>query len=86
MSEETVESALAMAEAFNRRDFDALAALADDDIKVESRLVAMEGAYGGHDGLRRGGTTSSASFPTTRSRSRSCVIGGDVTLAHIRSQ
>jgi hypothetical protein len=53
MSEENVERTLAMARAFNQRDWDAFVALTHDEIQVESRLVAMEGAYTGHEGLRR---------------------------------
>ena len=40
-------------DAFDRRDWDAFVALMDDDIEVESRLVAVEGGYRGHAGLRR---------------------------------
>ena len=32
--------------------WDAFVALADDGMEVESRLVAMEGGYHGHEGLR----------------------------------
>jgi len=48
MSQENVELTRVMADAFNRRDWDAFRALSDDEIEVESRLVAMEGAYRGH--------------------------------------
>jgi hypothetical protein len=44
---------VAIADAFNRRDWPAFVVLTDDEIQVESRLVAMEGAFGGHEGLRR---------------------------------
>jgi ketosteroid isomerase-like protein len=40
-------------EAFNARDQDGLFALLADDVVVESRLSALEGAYEGHDGARR---------------------------------
>ena len=52
MSQENVDRALEFLDAFNRRDLDAVVALADDGIEVESRLVAMEGGYRGHEGLR----------------------------------
>ena len=39
-------------DAFNRRDWRAFAELTAPDIEVESRLVAMEGAYRGEKGLR----------------------------------
>jgi SnoaL-like domain len=38
---------------FNQRDWDGFLSLMDEDVEVESRLVAMEGAYRGHEGLRR---------------------------------
>jgi hypothetical protein len=50
---ENLDLARALADAFNRRDWDAFVALADDGIEVESRLVGMEGAYRGREGLRR---------------------------------
>ena len=85
MSEENVESVLAMAEAFNRRDFAELAALADDDITVESRLVAMEGAYRGHEGLRRWWDNFLGVFPDYAIEVDELRdLGGDLTLAHIR--
>ena len=73
MSEENVQLAYRVADAFNRRDWDAFLALMDDEIEVESRLVAMEGGYHGHEGLRRWWTTSSVPSPTTPPRSRSCA-------------
>ena len=48
MSQENVDRALELLDAFNRRDLDAFVAMADDRIEVESRLVAMEGGYHGH--------------------------------------
>jgi len=85
MSEENVELALAMAEAFNGRDLDALTALADDDIEVESRLVAMEGVYRGHAGLRRWWDNFLGVFPDyVIEIAELRDLGGDLTLAHIR--
>jgi hypothetical protein len=59
MSEENLDLTRALADAFNRRDWDAFLALADDGIEVESRLVGMEGAYRGTRDCVDGGTTSS---------------------------
>lgn len=53
MSENNVERYRRATEAFNRRDLDAFLALMDTNVKVESRLVAMEGGYRGHEGARR---------------------------------
>ena len=40
-------------DAFDRRDWDAFVALMDDSIDCQSRLAQMEGAYRGHEGIRR---------------------------------
>jgi SnoaL-like domain len=85
MSEENVERTLAMARAFNRRDWDAFVALTHDEIQVESRLVAMEGAYTGHAGLRRWWDNFLGVFPDYEIEVQELRdLGGDVTLAHIR--
>ena len=73
MSQTNVDLVLKSYDAFNRRDWDAFVALMDDEVEIESRLVAMEGGYHGHEGRVAGGTTSSAPFPTTPSISRSCA-------------
>ncbi len=41
MSQENVDRVLELLDAFNRRDLDAFVALTDDEVEVESRLVAM---------------------------------------------
>jgi hypothetical protein len=53
MSEENVERARQAYQAFNRRDQETFLALMDEEVEAESRLVAMEGAYHGHEGIRR---------------------------------
>ena len=53
MSQENVELVYRAYDAFNRRDWDHFLALAHEEVNVESRLVALEGEYRGHDGLRR---------------------------------
>ena len=53
MSQENVELAYRVVDAFNRRDLDAYLAVMDDDVEIVSLLAAMEGGYHGHDGLRR---------------------------------
>ena len=40
-------------DAINRRDLGALLALMDDDVEVVSRIVSMDSAFHGHDGIRR---------------------------------
>ena len=84
MSEENVDSALAITDAFNRRDRDALVAMADEAIKVESRYAAVEGGYEGHEGLRRWWDNLLRAFPDYRIEIEELRDLGDVTLAHVR--
>jgi ketosteroid isomerase-like protein len=53
MAESNVDLARRLFEVFNDRDREGLLALSAEDIVVESRLSALEGAYHGHDGARR---------------------------------
>jgi ketosteroid isomerase-like protein len=53
MSQENVDRVYQVADAFNRRDLDAFLAFWDEDAEFVSRLVAIEGGYHGHDGIRR---------------------------------
>jgi ketosteroid isomerase-like protein len=39
-------------EALNRRDLDAFLALMDPDVEALPRVVALESAYRGHNGIR----------------------------------
>lgn len=54
MSEENVEIVLALYDAFNRRDEDALVALYDPSVEILSFAAAVEGSptFSGHDGVR----------------------------------
>jgi hypothetical protein len=84
VSRENVELGLVMLDAFNRRDWDAFVALADDEIEAESRLVAMEGGYHGHEGLRRWWDDFLGAFPDYTAEVEEMRDLGDVTLAHMR--
>jgi hypothetical protein len=84
MSQENLELARRAADAFNRRDWDACVALVDPEIAIESRLVAMEGAYHGHEGLRRWWDDFLGAFPDYKIEIEELRDLGDVTLAHIR--
>jgi hypothetical protein len=53
MSRKNLDLTLLMYEVFNRRDLDAMLALMHDEVEIESRLVALEGCYHGHEGVRR---------------------------------
>ena len=53
MSQENLELAQQVFDAFNGRDLAAFLALMDADVEAGSRLAAMEGGYHGHDGIRQ---------------------------------
>jgi SnoaL-like domain len=61
-----------------------LVALADDEISFEARPVAMEGAYQGHEGLRRWWDNLLGTFPDYTVEVEELRDLGDVTLAHVR--
>ena len=83
MSLENLDLTRAMADAFNRRDWPGFVAFADEEIEVESRLVAMEGAFSGHDGLRRWWDAFLGAFPDYSLEIEELRDLGDVTLAHL---
>lgn len=84
MSRENLELAHRAFDAFNRRDWDACLALVHDEVEIESRLVAMEGRYHGHEGLRRWWNDFLGAFPDYTVEVEEIRDLGDVTLAHIR--
>lgn len=84
MSDENVELARRALEAFNRRDWEACLALMDEDVEIESRLVAMEGAYHGHEGLRGWWNDFLGAFPDYTADALEIRDLGDVTLGHMR--
>lgn len=53
MSKRNVELIRRACATFNRRDLSAFLALMDPDVEAVPRLVAIEGGYRGHDGIRR---------------------------------
>ena len=73
-----------MTDAFNRRDWDAFVAMADHGIEIESRLVAMEGTFHGHEGLRRWWDTFLGTFPDYEVEIEELRDLGDTTLGHVR--
>jgi ketosteroid isomerase-like protein len=84
MSLENVERTRSMYDAFNRRDWTAFAALIHEEVVVESRLAAMEGAYRGHDGLRRWWDSLLGAFPDYTAELEEVRDLGDMTLGHTR--
>ena len=83
MSQENVDRALELIEAFNRRDLDAFMALTHVQIDVESGLVAMEGGDHGHKGLRRGWESFLGAFGNYALEVEELRDLGDVTLARM---
>jgi hypothetical protein len=53
MSRKNLDLTVLMYEVFNRWDLAAMLALMHDEVEIESRLAALEGAYHGREGLRR---------------------------------
>ncbi len=86
MSQENVRLMLALYDSFNRRDWDASLALVDEAVEIESRLVAMEGGYHGHEGLRRWWDDFLGAFPDYTLEIEELRDLGDVTLGHIRGR
>jgi hypothetical protein len=84
MSQGNVELAYRAYDAFNRRDWDSFIALIDEEVEAESRLVVMEGAYHGHEGLRRWWNDFLGAFPDYTAEIEEMRDLGDITLGHIR--
>jgi ketosteroid isomerase-like protein len=81
MSRENVELARQSYDAFNRRDLDAFLALMDDQVQTESRLVAVEGGYHGHEGVRRWWNDFLGAFPDYRIEVEEIRDLGELTLS-----
>ena len=86
MSQENVELAQQAFDAFNRRDMGAFLALMDADVEAVSRLVAMEGGYHGHDGIRHWWQNLLGSFPDYTLETVEARELGNLTLATLRSR
>jgi hypothetical protein len=84
VSGENVDLMLQWADTFNRRDWDAFLAFVDDEVVVESRLVAMEGGYHGHEGVRRWWDDFLGAFRDYTTEIEDLRDLGDVTLGHVR--
>ena len=84
MSRENVERLHELTDAVNRRDWDAFVAGAHEEINVESRLVAVEGGYHGHEGLRRWWDDFFGAYPDYRVEIVEVRDLGNITLAHMR--
>jgi ketosteroid isomerase-like protein len=73
-------------DAVNRRDLEALLALCDEEIVLESRLVMIEGGYRGFDGVRRWWNDFLEMFPDYEIEVEEIREADDeTTLAHLRA-
>ena len=86
MSQENVELAYQASDAFNRRDLDALLALMDADVEYVSALVAIEGGYHGHDGIRRWWKNLLDTFPDFIIEVVEVRDLGDLSVAVLRNR
>jgi ketosteroid isomerase-like protein len=86
MSQENGELAQQAFDAFNRRDMGAFLALMDADVEAVSRLVAMEGGYHGHDGIRHWWQNLLDAFPDYILETVEARELGNLTLATLRSR
>ena len=86
MSRKNLDLTLLMYEVFNRRDLDAMLALMHDEVEIESRLVAMEGAYHGHEGVRRWWNNLLDGLPDYQGEIEELRDLGDITLVRVRGR
>ena len=86
MSQENVELAQQAFDAFNRRDLGAFLALMDADVEAGSRLVAMEGGYHGHDGIRQWWRNLLDAIPDYTLETVEARDLGDLTLTMLRTR
>jgi ketosteroid isomerase-like protein len=86
MSEENLDLAFQTLEAFNRHDLDAFLALMHDEIEIESRLVAIEGGYHGHEGVRRWWSNFLDVLPDYTAEVEELHDLGDITLGRVRGR
>jgi len=85
VSAQNVELFNCALEAINRRDLGALLRLMDNDVEAVSLLVAMEGGYHGHAGIRRWWRNLLDVFPDYTAQLADEVRElGDLTLAPLR--
>jgi ketosteroid isomerase-like protein len=86
MSQENVELAHRAFDALNRRDLGAYLALMEDDVEAVPRLVAMEGGYHGHDGIRRWWQNLLDAFPDYTVEVVEVRDLGDLTFIALRNR
>jgi ketosteroid isomerase-like protein len=86
MSRENVELLHQAIDAFNRRDIDAFLALMGSDVEFTPLVVAMEGRYRGHDGIRRWWQDLFGVFPNWSVEVTGVLDRADLTLAALQAR
>jgi ketosteroid isomerase-like protein len=86
ISKQNVELTRQAYDALNRRDLDAFLATMDTDVDAVSLLVAMEGDYHGHAGIRRWWESLLNAFPDFAIEVVEVRDLGDVALATLRTR
>ena len=86
MSRKNLDLTRLMYEVFNRRDIDAMLALMHDEVEIESRLVAFEGCYHGHEGVRRWWSNLLDVLPDYTGEIEELRDLGDITLVKVRGR
>jgi hypothetical protein len=81
MSEENLELLHRSVDAINRRDLEAFMALMDQDVRVLSRIAAVEGGLHGHEGIRQWWDNWLEAFPDYRLEVVDARRHGDVVIA-----
>ena len=84
MSQENVELARQAYDALNRRDLGAFLTLMDANVEALPRVVAIEGGYHRHDGIRRWWEHLVDFLPDPRHRDRRSARPRRLTLAAVR--
>jgi ketosteroid isomerase-like protein len=84
MSRENVELVRRGYDAFNRRDLNGFLSLMSHDVEGGSRLVAIEGGFHGHDGVRRWWSSLLGNFPDLKLEVMEVRELGDAALVEGR--
>jgi ketosteroid isomerase-like protein len=84
VSEENVGGYRHAVDAWNRGEIDELLAFMDEGIEFQSLLGAMEGAYRGHEGIRRWWQHFHETFPDWHADVEDVAAEGDVTIGRLR--
>lgn len=84
MSYTNLDLALRLWQFFNCRDLDGVLGLMHERVEIEPRLVSLEGAYRGHEGVRRWWGDLLDALPDYAAEVEEMDEFGDTTLARIR--